>query len=71
MTNETEEKAPTISDDLVVTKYKMAADIVNRKFTFVTHEFTILPFDIELLMPGSSTMTWTQVPCSKLDLSFV
>ena len=71
MTNETDEKAPTISDDLVVTKYKMAADIVNRKFTFVTPEFTILPFDIELLMPGSSTMTWTQVPCSKLDLSFV
>ena len=32
MTNDTEEKLPTISDDLVVTKYKMAAEIVNRKF---------------------------------------
>ena len=31
MTNETEDKSPTISDDLVVTKYKMAAEIVNRK----------------------------------------
>ena len=32
MTNEAEEKPPTISDDLVVTKYKMAAEIVNREF---------------------------------------
>ena len=32
MTNDNEEKLPTISDDLVVTKYKMAAEIVNRKF---------------------------------------
>jgi len=31
MASETESKLPTISDDLVVTKYKMAADIVNRK----------------------------------------
>jgi len=30
MTNEAEDKLPTISDDLVVTKYKMAAEIVNR-----------------------------------------
>lgn len=30
MTNDNEEKLPTISDDLVVTKYKMAAEIVNR-----------------------------------------
>ena len=61
MTNETDEKAPTISDDLVVTKYKMAADIVNRKFAFVNHEFPVLHFDIELLMLDSSTTTWTQV----------
>jgi len=33
MTNDNEEKLPTISDDLVVTKYKMAAEIVNRKFS--------------------------------------
>ena len=32
MTNEAEEKPPTISDDLVVTKYKMAAEIDNREF---------------------------------------
>ena len=30
MTNETEKELPTIADDLVVTKYKMAAEIVNR-----------------------------------------
>ena len=28
---EVEEKIPTIAEDIVVTKYKMAADIVNRK----------------------------------------
>ena len=28
---ETEEQLPTIADDLVVTKYKMAAEIVNGK----------------------------------------
>jgi len=30
MSNETENQLPTIADDLVVTKYKMAAEIVNR-----------------------------------------
>ena len=28
---EQEEKIPTIAEDIVVTKYKMAAEIVNRK----------------------------------------
>jgi hypothetical protein len=45
MTNDTEEKAPTIADDLVVTKYKMAAEIVNRKFekfrALNKHEFPV------------------------------
>lgn len=27
-----DEKIPTIAEDIVVTKYKMAAEIVNRKF---------------------------------------
>ena len=31
MSNEAEVQLPTIADDLVVTKYKMAAEIVNRK----------------------------------------
>ena len=31
MSNENENQLPTIADDLVVTKYKMAAEIVNRK----------------------------------------
>ena len=35
MTNETEKELPTIADDLVVTKYKMAAEIVNRKYYYV------------------------------------
>jgi hypothetical protein len=44
MTNEAEDKLPTISDDLVVTKYKMAAEIVNRKLAALTsndHEFPV------------------------------
>jgi len=32
MTVESENQLPTISDDLVVTKYKMAAEIANSKF---------------------------------------
>ena len=32
MSTETENQLPTIADDLVVTKYKMAAEIVNRKY---------------------------------------
>lgn len=40
MSTETESKLPTIADDLVVTKYKMAADIVNRKLNLVyLHRF--------------------------------
>lgn len=31
MAEEKEEKIPTIAEDIVVTKYKMAADISNRK----------------------------------------
>ena len=37
MTNETEKELPTIADDLVVTKYKMAAEIVNREYNYVFH----------------------------------
>ena len=31
---ETKEEIPTIAEDLVVTKYKMAAEIVNRESNF-------------------------------------
>ena len=31
---EQEEKIPTIAEDIVVTKYKMAAEIINRKLTY-------------------------------------
>jgi hypothetical protein len=43
MTSESEERLPTISDDLVVTKYKMAAEIVNRKSELpANHEFPVV-----------------------------
>ena len=35
MSNENENQLPTIADDLVVTKYKMAAEIVNRKSSLI------------------------------------
>ena len=35
---------PTIADDLVVTKYKMAAEIVNSEY-FVMQYFTIHPLE--------------------------
>ena len=35
---EQEEKIPTIAEDIVVTKYKMAAEIVNRKLNLPQHD---------------------------------
>ena len=34
---EDEEKIPTIAEDIVVTKYKMAAEIVNRNWHWIIH----------------------------------
>jgi hypothetical protein len=60
MSNESESKLPTISDDLVVTKYKMAADIVNRK-AMIT--FIIAPSSLGFvdLLPNCSICVSFQV----------
>ena len=55
MTNEAEEKPPTISDDLVVTKYKMAAEIVNREFESPLLKVTLVSGWAYDLIPGLLT----------------
>ena len=58
MTNEAEEKPPTISDDLVVTKYKMAAEIVNREFESPLLKVTLVSgwaYDLTPGLPTKST----------------
>ena len=48
--SDSESEEPTISEDVVVTKYKMAGDMANRKFVIV-----FVHFDVE--MKGGYTFT--------------
>ena len=54
---ETGQKGPSIADDLVVTKYKMAAEIVNR----------VLKETIALCKVGASVREISQSADAKLD----
>ena len=52
MSNENENQLPTIADDLVVTKYKMAAEIVNRKSILIT-KISIVWSSIQAIVKSS------------------
>ena len=52
MSNENENQLPTIADDLVVTKYKMAAEIVNRKSSLI-HKISMVWCSIQAIVTSS------------------
>lgn len=53
-----DEQEKTIAEDLVVTKYKMAGEISNRKFTSgVTSCFQTRVFLFRFFLPTSSSMS--------------
>ena len=50
-----DEKIPTIAEDIVVTKYKMAAEIVNRKFFSAISSLLTLFVSIEKFFKSNDT----------------